>query len=1023
MKELPLRAFLMMRANDGTWTVSVCRDLGVIMHIWNSRSEPDSQVAVLHVGFDRPPSQVFEELATNHMGRMLLTESAKNCLPSSFISSSAPIGTADDCAVFIGLKGWGYSLDDPTISERNPEPTGNVVSSSELSDWLAWFAKENPSAEETLLAKGISDEQTYMKNESSLDRNIRHQLGLFRTYCLVGDGCTDPCELARSAPPWLAERELITLEKMTVRAGNVFRRNGIKTVQTLANWSVDALLGLQNFGLKSLQDTIEALNASLIKGPVSPLNNNEDTDFNQLSIDIKRSAIPFSNSENNVSTWRAQFEKIPQPLLRVRQEISSARGYGEWLTLFLGENPSYKEMLLAEGISDDQTYMKNESSLDGVIRHKLGLFRAHYLVGKNCDDPCELARAAPPWLAERELLTLEKISVRAGNIFIRNGIKTVQDLTKWSPDTLLNLENFGYQSLQDTLRALNTALIKGPIYFVNYEEIPKSKRLLTEVRQSLLSFSERERGVLIQRLGFETDSKTLRELADKYKLTHQRIRQIEISATEKWIRESYWDDVLEQRITQLIIGRDFPLPIAGVEAIDHWFEGISSHIEFFRNLVRAVCKDRVHIIEIDGIHYFSLMDQESWRSTVSEATSLLSSGASQKWDENYARSLVHGLLPDSVKEFSQLLWGKSSRLCNFRSNPDGSRTLISYGRGVEQIVKAILTESESPLHYKKIVECAHKRGKNLNPRRVHGVAAEVGFLFAPGTYGLARHLPFSQEQVSQVLRFAEDIVCFESSERQWHTSEILSELLERLDDGNFEGLDKYILNIILSKSTLLKSLKRMTWVIAGQDADEKTRIDIHQAVVSILKDAGHPLTRNEIKERLLAVRGMGDLFQIHLVDPVIRIQRGVWGINDRDVPFSRLEQQELLNKLAIKLDEGESGIHAEELSNILDLQNCPPEAFFSIAIQDSRFKVKRRYIYLAEWEDPRRETVKEAVLGVLKALTQPISLDQIAILVEQRIGWKCNRMNIYNSLRILGAIFDRKTGTWYLHTTSETEID
>ena len=1023
MRELPLRAFLMMRASDGTWTVSVCRDLGAIIRIWNLRSEPEDQVAVLHIGFDRPPSQVFEGFATEHMGRMLLTESAKNCLPSSFISSSTPIGTAENCAVFIGLKGWGYSLEDPTILEQHSESTENFVSSFELEGWLAWFVKENPSAGEILLEEGISDDQTYVRNESSLDRNIRHQLGLFRVYFLVGGGCADPCELARFAPPWLAERELIALEKMTVRAGNVFRKNGIKTVRDLAKWSPDKLLNLENFGVKSLEDTMEALDDSLIEGPVCPLDHNHDSDSNRFFEEVRRSAILLSNSESNVPIWHARLKKTPRPFSKITQEINSVRGHEEWLTLFLEENPSYKEVLLAEGISGDQIYLKNESNLDKIIRHKLGMFRAHYLVGRNCDDPCELARAAPPWLAERELLTLEKMTVRAGNIFIRNGIRTVQDLAEWSPDRLLNLENFGSQSLQDVLEALNAALIKGPIYFVNYEEIPKSRRLLTEVRQSLLSFPERERGILMQRLGFETASKTLQELANEYKLTRQRVRQIEVSATEKWIRESYWDDVLEQRITQLIIGRDFPLPVAGVEAIDHWFEGVSLHIEFFRNLVRAVCKDRIHIIKIDGIHYFSLIDQESWRRTVSEAASLLSSGASQEWGESYARSLVHGLLPDNVREFGQMLWDKSSRLCNFRSNPDGSRTLISYGRGSEQIVEAILSESESPLHYKEIAERTSRWGKDLDPRRAHAAAANVGFLFARGTYGLARHLSFSEEQVSHILYLAEDIVSFGLPGRQWHTSEILSELSERLDDENFQGLDKYILNIVLSKSTLLKSLKRMTWVITGQNADEETRIDIHQAVVSILKDAGHPLTRNEIKERLLAVRGMGDLFQIHLIDPLIRVQHGVWGINDRDVPFSRLEQKELLNELAIKLDGRESGIHAQELSSILDLRDCPTEAIFSIAIQDGRFKVKRQYIYLAGWEGPRRETIKEAVLGVLKALAQPISLDGISVLVEQRIGRKCNRMNIYNSLRTLGAIFDRKTGTWYLHAISKTEIN
>ena len=991
MRELPLRAFLMMRASDGTWAVTVCRDLSSIIHAWESRTEPESQVAVLHVGFDRPPSQVFEELATKNMGRLLLTEAAKYCLPSSFISSSASIGTAENCAVFIGLHGWGYSLDDPTISEQHSKATGNIVLSTELEGWLKWFVKESPYVEETLLTKGIYDEQTYIENESRLDRTIRHKLGMFRTYYLVGKNCDDPCELARAAPPWLAERELVSLEKTTFRASNVFRKNGIKTVHDLADWPPDELLDLPNFGVKSLQDTLEALNASLVRGPIHDL----------------------------------EYDKNPGSRL-ISTEVNSVRNEDEekWLVQFLKENPFAEETLLAKGIYDEQTYIENESRLDRTIRHKLGMFRAYHLVGKNCDDPCELARAVPPWLAERELITLEKISARISNIFENKEIKTVQDLANWSSNALLDMENFGLQSLQDILEALNTALIKGPIYFVNYDEIPKSKRLLTEVRQSLLSFPARERDILMQRMGFEATPRTLQELADELKVTRERVRQIEKHATDKWIRESYWDDVLEQRITQLIIGRNFPLPIAGVEAIDHWFEGVSSHMEFFRNLVRAVCKDRIHIIEIDGIYYFSLIDQEFWNRTVKEAVALLSSGTDQKWEENYARSLVHGLLPDNVKEFAQLLWDKSSKLCNFKSNADGSRTLVSYGRGAEQIVEAILAESESPLHFKEIAELACRKGKNLDSRRAHAAAADVGFLFARGTYGLAKHLPLSDEQMSHILCLAEDVVCFESSPgRQWHTSEILSELSERLDDENFEGLDKYVLNIALSKSRLLTSLKRMTWAIAGQDADEKTRIDIHQAIISIVKDAGHPLTRREIKERLLAVRGMDDFFQIHLIDPLIRMQPGVWGINDRDVPFSRLEQQELLDKLAIKFNEKKSGVHVEELSNILDLRDCPPEAFFSIAIQDDRFKVKRRYIYLAEWEGPRRETIDDAVLEVLKTLKPPNSVDEITVLVEQRIGWKCNRVNVYNSLRTLGASFNRKAKTWYLPTISETELD
>ena len=111
------------------------------------------------------------------------------------------------------------------------------------------------------------------------------------------------------------------------------------------------------------------------------------------------------------------------------------------------------------------------------------------------------------------------------------------------------------------------------------------------------------------------------------------------------------------------------MPVAGVEAVDSWFEGISSHLEFFKNLVQVVCQDRIHFFEIDGLCYFSLIDQDLWERTVSEAAALLSSGAGREWGEDYARSLVHGLLPDTAKEFGPLLWDKASRLCHFSAWP------------------------------------------------------------------------------------------------------------------------------------------------------------------------------------------------------------------------------------------------------------------------------------------------------------------------------------------------------------------
>jgi hypothetical protein len=807
----------MVRSYNGTWTVTVCRDLGAIMRAWNTRQEPDRDVAVLHVGFDRPPSHSFDEVAQAHPGRMLLTEAAKHVVPASFRSSADPVGAAESIDVFIGLQGWGYTLADPT------EGTGRV-------------------------------------------------------------------------------------EKM--------------------------------------------------------------------------------------------------------RQVSLAREPKGWVASFLHEHPDDAEALSAKDIFDDSSYLEREVELERSVRHRAGLFRLHHIIGTNCEDPCELARAAPPWLAARELISLD-LPVRADNVFRVSGIKTVRDLAEWSPEALLNQKNFGRKSLRDTLQVLTAALNEGPLREASSEVISESDRLLTEVRRSLLTFSDRERDVLIRRLGFETRPETLQEIADDYGVTRERVRQIEARAIKKWIRESSWDDILEQKISRLLLGRGFPLPIAGVEAIDPWFEGVSTHRVFFRNLVQTICGDRIHMISVDDLYYFSFMDQLTWERTVSEASALLSSGAGQEWTEDYSRSLVQGLLPDNAKEFGSLLWDKASRLCHFSVAEDGSRILTSYGRGADQLVEAILAESDTPLHYTEIAKRASKRdGRELDVRRAHNAAANVGFLLARGTYGLRRHVPLSDEQMLLLRSEAEDIVCSDAPGRQWHSSEILSEISERMG-GGVDGLDKYVLNIVLAASEMLRPLGRMIWVSAAAYNDDQPRIDVYQAVVAIVQAAGHPLSTSEIKERLTAVRGVNEFFQISAIDPLIRVQPGIWGINDRDVPIPRERQRQLINQLVRCLDAKQSGIHATELPEILPLQGCSPDAFLSIASQDERVKIAQgRYVYLAEWENPRRETVGHAVAAVLEGSALSLTLEEIAASVENRIGRKIDKAIVSGALQALEAEFDGATATW-----------
>lgn len=121
------------------------------------------------------------------------------------------------------------------------------------------------------------------------------------------------------------------------------------------------------------------------------------------------------------------------------------------------------------------------------------------------------------------------------------------------------------------------------------------------------------------------------------------------------------------------------------------------------------------------------------------------------------------------------------------------------------------------------------------------------------------------------------------------------------------------------------------------------------------------------------MRGATSFSQISPIDPLIRMQPGIWGINERDVPIAREGQQRLVERL-----------------------------------------VQGRYVYLAEWERPRRETIGHAVSAVLEDAAGPLTRDEIAASVENRIGRKIGKPVISGALQALEAEFSDTTREWSL---------
>ena len=561
-----------------------------------------------------------------------------------------------------------------------------------------------------------------------------------------------------------------------------------------------------------------------------------------------------------------------------------------WVASFAAENADMQGKLFDWEIFDEDSYVKNEAGLDARVRTQLALFRSQCLVGKMRDDPTALARHAPPWLKSLDLTQLN-LTVRIANVFQKLSIMRVSDIGDLTIPELLRLQNFGRTSIGHLVGILEHELAAGPRENINIAALSVDDTLIGAVRRSLKNCSDRERDILSRRMGLDCDPCTLAEIGESYGVTRERIRQIEAKVVDRLNRQEVWDDLLAAKLGSMLAEREFPLPLIGAEAIDPWFAGVADHREAVQYLIANMCDAAVSLIEIDGIEYLSFLSQDAWQGMITTARQLLASGVHQRWTKDDCRQHVMLLVPAEAQEFGSLLWEISSKWCHF-ADDDGAPYLISYGRGVDQVVEALLLESETPLHYSEIRTLASVRsGRELDERRVHNAAAEVGYLFGRGTYGVVKHLCVSREKWEAYAEEAAEIVAEGPIDRQWHASELV-DLLRRRDVEVPEGFDKYQMDVVLKQSSHLQTLGRMVW-IRSDGTNESARVDIRQAMIATLQSAGGPLSSADLRQRVIAVRGINHGMQLQVSDPLIKLDAQTWALNDRDIQLKRAEQPAL----------------------------------------------------------------------------------------------------------------------------------
>lgn len=715
----------------------------------------------------------------------------------------------------------------------------------------------------------------------------------------------------------------------------------------------------------------------------------------------------------------------------------------EWLQHISNEHPSIYEEMASAQICDEDSYLSYENVLPVPARIIAGRIRFSFLsVLTNPSSPIGLLAVSPPWLLSSAVATAN-LTVRLANIFSCAGIKYFSDVLKYDESGLLDLPNFGKKSLADLASIIRESISTNPERFFRKDmgaassvmhssagvasALPYISSLydaedFISLVDSVVADSEPRRSEVIRaRMGYKEPPKTLDALGKIYNVSRERIRQYEREFHSKMRSSQVWSINLIPRILKVLTGRKSGLPLAGISVFDPWFKDAEKHPSTVAYVLENFCDSEVHLIDVDGSLFFTQISQDDWDSSLERAKEFYKSTAIGSSRSSIYDS-ISVMLPDLGRELSDELFHAASKFAHYSNPSDGSEPrLIAYGRNVEALIKAILEDSDRPLHFSEVVDRLKSYGREVGAGRVNIALQKQCLLVGSGTYALEKHLPFDAEQLKIFAKECEAVI--ESSpDRQWHIDEIFEIVSDQFPE-HFDALTTHILNIALSRLDSVKYLGRSVWVSKQEGAGAQARIDVRQAVEAILKDAGRPMSTDEIKEKLSSDRGLGRIFQVIPNEVLIRVRRGVWGLIYRDVLLSP-EDQELINTFLLEYIKGTGrGIHVSEVEGALRsgfgdrFTSIDPYLVYSLFQRAPGVKasIGSGYLFPEEWESARRLTVSEAIESLLGELGgRGLIFSELKSEVERLVGRKpIPDASVYSALKSLGAAFSDE-GRWAL---------
>ena len=281
-----------------------------------------------------------------------------------------------------------------------------------------------------------------------------------------------------------------------------------------------------------------------------------------------------------------------------------------------------------------------------------------------------------------------------------------------------------------------------------------------------------------------------------------------------------------------------------------------------------------------------------------------------------------------------------------------------------------------------------------------------------------KHIPLEENEITEIIGIVEDIVIDEDNNKQWHCQELNNLVLEKHPE--LSGiLNPYLLNLVLSQSDSLVSLGYLVWMQKNTNTKTKPRrIDIVQAFISILEEAGKPLNETVLKQKLTEKRGISTNLQIRSNERMIAILPGLWGLVDRDIPISKHECKNMLDYLYTILKGRNKALHISELKVSLERDEfVVPKQLHSytllrLAQIDPRFKVGNgQLLALENWQNLNRLSIPQAVKKILNEsprISSAVLREKTQKLVERDV----TKQSVSSILQNLGATYNKETECW-----------